>query len=96
MSGRRKEQSEELVGVSFESGLKTLLWRSGAGEGGGEILCRDLNGAKESGEERLGRGNSKRKERPSTLAELGRIEQWEGSQFNKNWPRARGSCREGE
>lgn len=64
--------------------------------GGGEILCRDLNGAKESGEERLGRGNSKRKERPSTLAELGRIEQWEGSQFNKNWPRAGGSCREGE
>lgn len=61
--------------MSFESGLKRLLWRSGAGEGEREILCRDLNGVKESGVECLGRGNSKQKERPLTLAELGRIEE---------------------
>lgn len=34
----------------------------GQGERGGEILCRDLNGVKGSGEECLGRGNSKLKE----------------------------------
>lgn len=75
MSGIRKEQSERLIGVSFESGLKQLLWRSGTGEGGGELLCRDLNGVKESGEQCLGRGSSKQKERPLTLVELGRIEE---------------------
>lgn len=56
----------------------------GRGEGGGEILCRDLNGVTGSGEECLGRGNSKLKERLLMMADLGVIEDQEGSQFG--WP----------
>lgn len=50
----------------------------------GEILCRDLNGVEESGGECVGRGSSKQKEKPLTSAELGVIEEQEGSQFG--WP----------
>lgn len=57
----------------------------GWGQGGrGEILCRDLNGVKGSGEECLGRGNSKLKESLLMMADLSMIEDQEGSQFG--WP----------
>lgn len=53
--------------------------------GAGRKRRRDfVNGMKGSGEECLGRGNIKLKERLLMMADLGMIEDQEGSQFG--WP----------
>lgn len=58
-----KEWSAKVGGVLRQGGRRA------------EVLCRDLNGVKESRFECLGRGNSKHKERLLMLAELGMIEE---------------------
>lgn len=58
-----KEWSAKVGGVLRQGGRRA------------EVLCRNLNGVKESGFECLGRGNSKQKERLLTSAELGMIEE---------------------
>lgn len=61
-----------------------MRWGAGRKRKKDFVLCSDQNGVEESGEGCLGGGNSKLKERPLMMVELGMREDQEGSQ--SGWP----------